>query len=207
MADCSKFFQLKTQENLNAYPSGPKKVVKLNQVSDATGIYEAVTDGTVIKITEKNDTLFREIYGRQTEYLNQEKGGLFIYGDKKFNGLNMNFVNLGKDNQKFTLYRSDIEPTDYKRVSDLNFNGLDKTQVEGVFFNEENKVTIVLEYANGNEFSFIKQDRKREAELISIDYLRTSNGYEIEVLRDKNNNVIGLQVSINRAKNVIFMKV
>ena len=91
------------ENNNPVYPSDPDKIEQLNSIQDVIGAYKGEgEDGTIIKIIEKDGSLYREIYQRDPVKLINEKEGLFEYETIK--GLKMNFTDIGKAEQKFTLY-------------------------------------------------------------------------------------------------------
>ncbi|MEO1805871.1 MAG: serine hydrolase domain-containing protein [Bacteroidota bacterium] len=185
------------------YPGDPDKVEKLDRMQDVVGMYKGEgNDETVIKIVEKNDTLYREIYQRDPVKLLPEKEGLFEY--ETIEGLKMNFTNIGKSNQQFTLYKSTQKPSTYHKISDIDMGGFDKGDLNGRFYNEETDTEIILKYVKDNSYSLTKNGRERQSELIIADYLRMLSSYEIRAIRNSKDEVVGLNVANNRIKNVIF---
>ena len=109
--------------NNDEYPSVPKKTERLKNFKSVIGNYQNV-DGTIIKISEKDGSLFREIYQREPVKMINEKQSLFHYetNDK----LKMNFSNIGKEQQKLTLYFATQEPSLYHKLpTDEIENGYD----------------------------------------------------------------------------------
>ena len=188
------------------YPENPEKIEKLKSIQEVLGIYKGEGDNeTVIRIVERNGMLYREIYQRNPDKLINLKNGLFQYENIK--GLKINFRNIGRPDQKFTLYKSTQKPSTYYKVSDLDFSNYDKNALNGTFYNEETDTKIILNYKEGNRYSLIKNGRERKAQLILEDYLRMMGSYKIKVIKDKENNVIGLNVKNGRIENVIFNKI
>ena len=196
---------LEERKSAKEYPGMPDKIEKLKIIQDVLGIYKGEgEDGTVIKISEKEGSLYREIYRREPAKLLPDKGGLFEY--ESIQGLKLNFTNIGKTDQQFTLYMSTQKPSSYQKVSDLDFDGFKKNELNGSFFNDETDTKIVIRYIDKNTYSITKNGREREAELILKDYLRM-NSYEIKIIRDVDSKVVGLNVNNDRIKNVIFKKI
>jgi CubicO group peptidase (beta-lactamase class C family) len=196
-------FQKEEKKNI-VYPENPEKVEKLKSLEDAVGVYTAEgdnDDGTVIRIVEKDGSLFREIYQRDPVKLIQLKDGLFEYETIK--GLKMNFRNLGQTRQNFTLYSSSQKPSTYYRQKDLNLN---RDELNGRFYNDETDTEIILEFTEDNTYSLTKNGRERTAKLLLHDYLRMMSSYEIKIIRDDKGNVSGLNLKNGRIKNVIFKK-
>lgn len=192
------------EQKKEAYPANPEKVEKLKNIKDVLGAYEG-RDGTIVRITEKNDSLYREIYHRESVKLIQEKESLFGY--ETIEGLKMNFTNISKPGQQFTLYMASQEPNTYYKISDSNLMNDDKSELNGRFYNEETNTEIILKHKEGDKYSLIKNGRERNAQLILEDYLRMMDVYKIRVIRDEENKVIGLNVDRGRVKNVIFNKI
>ena len=191
-------------ENDNTvYPGNPDKIEKLKSIQDVLGNYKN-DDGTIVRITEKDGSIYREIYQREPVKLISEKGGLFQY--ETIQDLKMNFTNIGKPKQKFTLYLSSQKPSTYYKLSNLNLNNFDKNELNGSFYNDETDTKIVIKFIDNNTYSITKNGRERKAELILEDYLRM-NSYEIKIIRDKEDHVIGLNVKNGRIKNVIFNRI
>ena len=63
-----------------------------------------------------------------------------------------------------------------------------------------------MEYKEGISYALTKNGREREAKIILKDYIRMLSGYKIYAIRDKENKVVGLNVTNGRIKNVIFKK-
>ncbi|MEM6297941.1 MAG: serine hydrolase domain-containing protein [Bacteroidota bacterium] len=188
------------------YPANPDKTEELAQIQDVLGAYKGEgEDGTMIKIVERNGALYREIYQRDPVKLVHEKESLFEY--ETIQGLKMNFRNIGKQNQCFTLYRSSQRPSTYYKFSSLIADDFSKTALNGTFYNSDTDTKIILKYVEGDTYTLIKNGQERKAVLLLQDYLRMMDSYEIRVIRDKYDKIIGLNVKNNRIKNVIFEKV
>ena len=86
-------------------------------------------------------------------------------------------------------------------------NKFDKNELNARFYNDETDTEIILKYVEGNTYALTKNGRERQAELILEDYLRMMSSYKIKIIRDKENNVIGLNVKNGRIKNVIFNRI
>ena len=185
------------------YPRKPEKIEPLRSTKDLIGIYQNQANGTIIKIVEKEGVLFRERYQRDPVKLMFEEGALFVYENK---GRRINFMNVGQTKQKFTLYHPSIKPETYHRLSNLDSNNFDKKELIGNFYNKETDTTISLQYLQDKTYSLTKNGRERKAALI-IKYHLRMNSYIINIIRDQDNKVIGLNVSNNRIKNVIFDKI
>lgn len=194
------FDEQEQNTSTQTYPSEPNKIEKLKSIQDIVGNYKSV-DGTVIRITEKEGSLYRELYQRDPIKLIQEKNGLFEY--ETIEGLKINFTNIGTADQSFTLYLDTQEPTEYYKVGDLN---KDKTELNGRYYNAETETEIVLMHKQNNEYALTKNGRERKAILVSEDYIRMMGTYEINVVRDSANRVIGLSLDNTRIKNIAFNK-
>lgn len=198
-------FDLQEETDHIVYPGNPETIEPLQDIQDVLGIYKGVgEDGTIIRIVEKEGSLYREIYQRDPDRLHQEQGGLFEY--ERIKGLKMNFSNIGQTDQQFTLYMSSQAPGTYKKLSDLDMNRFDKEGLNGRYYNDETDTEIILTFVEGNTYSLIKNGRERQAKLILEDYLRMMDSYEIRVIRDKEGQVIGLNVKMDRIQNVIFKR-
>ena len=192
-------------QTVSSYPTSPDEIENLQQVKMVVGSYRG-EDGSVIKIKEKDGLLYREMYQRDPANLVCAQGGLFVYEEEKFKGLKMNFSRIGEPDQQFTLYRADIEPSTYYKLSNLEMNDFDKSGLNGRFYNDETDTEIILQFEEGHTYSLTKNGRKRKAELISGDYLRMMDSYKIRVIRDQKDQIIGLNVENNRIQNVIFAR-
>jgi hypothetical protein len=185
----------------SVYQSNPEKTEKLKGFESIIGNYKN-DDGTIMKITEKDGSLFREIYQREPVKLINEKESLFHYetNDK----LKMNFSNINEKQQKLTLYLSTQEPSVYYKLPTENIEDDYSKTINGTYFNKETDTEIVIEYVEKDMYNIIKNGRKREGKLITKDYLRMMSSYKIKIVRDEKGNVKGLNVENGRIKNVIF---
>ena len=199
--------ELEQEDNNKIYPDQPESVEDLDDIQDVLGIYRPKEgEGSVIKILEKDGALYRAIYQRDPVKLINEKGGLFEYETIK--GLKMNFTNIGKPDQQFTLYMSSQQPSTYYKISELEMGMADKSELNGTFYNEETGAEFRIKYTQGNSYELTFNGRKIEAELISKDYLRMMDNYEFKVRRDQKGKVTGLSVTnTDRLQNVFFEKI
>jgi hypothetical protein len=183
------------------HPDYPDKVEELKDLNIITGIYKN-EDGTIIRVTEKDGSIFRNIYQRDPVKLANVRGGLFYY--ETMQDLKINFENIGKQNQQFTLYMSSQKPATYRKVSNIDMNDFNKMELNGRYFNDETDTEIILKHKEGNNYSLIKNGRERNAEIILTDYLRMMDVYKIEIIRNDKKEVVGLNVDRDRIQNVIF---
>jgi len=183
------------------YQSNPEKTEKLKSFESINGNYKNY-DGTTMKITEKDGSLFREIYQREPVKLINEKESLFHYetNDK----LKMNFSNINEQQQMLTLYLFTQEPSVYYKLPTENIEDNYGKTINGTYFNKETDTEIVIEYVEKDMYNIIKNGRKREGKLITKDYLRMMSSYKLKIVRDEKGNVKGLNVENGRIKNVIF---
>ena len=184
------------------YPAMPDKVEHPEQMRAVLGNYKNA-DGTIIRITEKEGSIFREIYQREPVKLISESGGLFHYETNR--DLKMNFTQIGKSEQQFTIYLSSQAPATYYKLHDSALDHFDKEELNGTFYNKETDTEIEIMFLDNNKYSLTKNGRERKAELVIKDFLRM-NSYEIKVIRDQKGSSIGLNIKNNRIKNVIFKR-
>jgi CubicO group peptidase (beta-lactamase class C family) len=195
-------YTLDLPANSAPYPSKPDQIESLAAAKDLLGVYQSEADGTVIKIVEEAGALYRELYQSDPMKLLPKEGGLFKYETR---GVHMNFRNIGQTDQEFTIYHPSIKPETYRKLSKVAFSNFNKNELNGNFYNEETDTNISLKFIEDKNYALIKNGRERKAELIFEDHLRM-NSYIINIIRDKENNIIGLDLSNNRIKNVIFTK-
>ncbi|MEM9824447.1 MAG: serine hydrolase domain-containing protein, partial [Bacteroidota bacterium] len=186
------------------YPENPEKTETLTDIQEVLGYYKGKSNGAIIKIVEKEGSLYREMQQRDPVKLIKEKDALFAY--ETIEGLKMNFRNIGQSEQQFTLYLSSQPPMTYQKLPNSVLQDFDGNDLNGRFYNAETETEIILKYQEGNTYSLTKNGREREAELILMDYLKM-NSYEIKIIRDQSNNIIGLNVNYSRIGNVIFNKI
>ena len=185
------------------YQSNPKRTERLKDFKSVLGNYQN-DDGTIIKISEKDGSLFREIYQREPVKMINEKQSLFHYetNDK----LKMNFSNIGKEQQKLTLYLATQQPSVYHKLPNEKIENAYETTLNGSYFNEETNTEIVIEHVKDDNYTIVKNGRNRDGKLIMKDYLRMMSSYKIRVVRDETGKVEGLNLENGRIKNVIFKK-
>ncbi|MEL6675833.1 MAG: serine hydrolase domain-containing protein, partial [Bacteroidota bacterium] len=188
-----------------SYPAQPEKIGSLKNIQQVLGLYQGTgDDATVIRITEREGNLYREIYQRDPDRLIPQQGALFAYENIK--GLNIHFTNIGQPDQQFTLYMATQAPTTYRKISDEDYDGFDKTELNGTFYNDETDTEIILEFREDDTYALTKNGRTREAKLILKDYIRMLSAYQIYAVRDQAGKVIGLNVNNDRMKQVEFKK-
>ena len=191
---------LEMETGSGAYAANPSEIEQLSNIEDVVGNYQH-EDGTVIRISLQNDTLYREMYQRDPVKLIPEEGGLFEY--ETIAGLKMNFENIGTADQQFTLYKSTQAPSTYRKLPNTELSGFEWEALNGSYNDPDTGTEIILKYRGDNLYALTKNGREREAELFMRDNLRM-NSYNISILRDDNGKVIGLNVNNNRIQNVIF---
>ena len=118
--------------------------------------------------------------------------------------MKINFENIGKKGEQFTLYMTSQEPSTYRKISNIDMNDINKIKLNGRYINNETDTEIILKHKEGNSYSLIKNGRERNSELISPDYLRMMDVYKIAIIRNDENEVVGLNIDRGRIKNVIF---
>ncbi len=193
------------EQGLSPYPGNPEKIEKLKNTQALVGMYqEEGHDASIIKITEKDGSLYREMYQREPIKLIKEQGGLFEY--ETIPGLKINFTHLGTPNQQFTLYKSTQKPRTFYKNNPVSLSNFDKQALNGRFYNEETGTEIILKYVEGDTYTLTKNGRARKAKLILADYIRMMSTYHIKIIRDETHQVIGLNVNNTRIKQVIFKK-
>jgi len=185
------------------YPGLPENIEDFAKISDLEGHYQN-EEGTVIKIVQRGDSLYREIYDRKPTALIQEEKAMFQY--QSLADLKMNFSNISKEDQAFTLYLSSQKPATYYKKSDLSFNQYDKEALNARFVNAETGTEIKLQYQEGDRYTLSKNGRARDAQLILADFL-LMNSYEIYITRDNQGRVNGLLVNNGRMQKVKFERV
>lgn len=195
-------YTMSLPEDSSPYPGMPDEIGSVVRTQDLLGVYQS-DDGTIIKIVEKDGSLYRERHKRVPVKLIPEEGGLFAYETVK--GMRMNFMNIGQAEQEFTCYHPGLKPKTYYKLYNLNsdLNTYDKSALNGNFYNDDTDTKISLQFLEDKTYSLTKNGRERKAELILEDQLRM-NSYLIKVIRDKENNIIGLNLRFGRIKNVIF---
>ena len=196
-------YTLSLPTNSAPYPSKPDEIESLVNNKDLLGIYRSEDDGTIIKIIEINGSLYREFYQSEPVKLIVEKGALFEYATKD---MRINFANIGQAEQEFTLYNPSLKPETFHKILKLTSNEFDKNELRGDFYNEETNTKISIKFLEKNSYSVIKNGKERKAELIAQDHLRM-NSYVINIIRDEENYISGLNVWNNRIKNVIFNRI
>ena len=185
------------------YPSNPKRTEKLKDFESVVGNYQD-EDGTIIKISEKDGELFREIYQRDPVKIISEKQSLFHYETNE--KLKINFSEIGTEQQKLTLYLSTQKPSVYYKLPKENIEEGYGSTLNGTYFNKETDTEIIIEHVKDNDYDIVKNGRRRDGKLITKDYLRMMSSYKIRVIRDENGNIQGLNLENGRIKNVIFKK-
>ncbi|MEM7104964.1 MAG: serine hydrolase domain-containing protein [Bacteroidota bacterium] len=191
------------EKDNKAYPEDPEEIEEIKSIQDILGYYKK-DEGSLIRITEKDGSVYREIYQRDPVKLINEEGGLFAY--ETIQGLKMNFTNIGQPDQKFTIYGLGQKPASYAKLPNTTLGIFDKNDLNGRFYNDETDTEIILQYVEDDSYTLTKNGRERMSKLIMQDYLRMMDSYHIKVIRDNDNNVIGLNVENRRIKNVIFNK-
>ncbi|WP_083677237.1 serine hydrolase domain-containing protein [Winogradskyella sp. J14-2] len=185
------------------YPSNPEKTERLKDFKNVVGNYQN-DEGTIIKISEKEGELFREIYQRDPVKMISEKQSLFHYETNY--RLKMNFSEIGTEQQKLTLYLSTQKPSIYYKLPKENLESGYGPSLNGTYFNNETDTEIIIEHVRDDNYNIIKNGRRRDGKLITKDYLRMMSSYKIRVIRDRNGNIQGLNLENGRIKNVIFKK-
>ncbi len=195
-------YTLNLPSDSSKHPRKPDEVEPLANPKDLVGIYQSEKNAKIIEIVEREGALYREGYQRDPVKLMGNEGASFVYENSI---MRINFRNIGRADQEFTLYHPSLKPETFRKISKSSANDFDKSKLNGDFYNDETGTKITLEYVEGNMYMLTKNGREREAELILDDHLRMNN-YLINTIRDEENRVIGLNVNNNRIQNVVFTK-
>ncbi|MEO1515805.1 MAG: serine hydrolase domain-containing protein [Bacteroidota bacterium] len=190
-------------EDIPAHPAGPDEIEPLSNKQEVLGRYRN-DNGQVIRIVEKDGLVFREMDGRDPVELIQENGGLFQYSHNR--DLKMNFADIGKEEQAFTIYLSSQRPDTYRKIPTADLASFDKDELNGHFYNEATDTKISIKFMDDNTYSVLRNDQEGEAELLFEDFLQM-NSYEMKVVRDKDEKVIGLNLKNGIIKNVMFQRI
>ncbi|MCH2197208.1 MAG: beta-lactamase family protein [Flavobacteriales bacterium] len=184
------------------YPAKPAAIERLRNKESVVGTYQH-EDGTIIRITLKNDTLSREMYQRDPIALISEKGGLFEYST--ITDLMLNFENIGASNQQFTIYKATQAPSTYHKIPDVEESNYNLAEVVGEYYNDETDTQIIIKHIEEDLFAITKNGKEREAVMMSPDRFRMNN-YVITTTRNDRNEVTGLLATKERIVNVTFKK-
>lgn len=188
------------------YNTKPKKINRKSRaLKDLTGYYQSEEDGNVIKITTKDNQLYRELYQRKPVKMILEKGDLYRYSNSKV--LKMNFSPNKGQPTHFTLYHPEISPRMYKKVPGFKPAADYYQTIQGNFYNDELGVGLKLSHQKDNQYTltFSSDQRPRKAALIYKDYLQ-AGGYYIALLRDSKGVIEEIRLRVGRIKNVRFVK-
>ncbi|GAB4517869.1 MAG: hypothetical protein Tsb004_28300 [Allomuricauda sp.] len=193
---------LEVKTNEDVYPSGPDKLGRFQENSKLLGAYMN-EEGTIIKIIEKEDGLYRDIYQRKPARLIHEKGNLYYYQNHK--DLKMAFTEGPLGRPQFTIYLSSQPPNTYEKMEVVSVSENEIQSINGTFYNDETDTRITIAHDKDRSYTIEKNGRERKGELLYKDFLRM-NSYQIKIHRDRNDEVDGLLVTNGRIKNVWFAK-
>ena len=184
------------------YPATPEDIQNLDNIQDILGNYKN-EEGRIIRIVKKEGSIFREIYERKPVKLLREQGGLLHFETDQ--DLKINFTNIGKSDQQFTIYQPSRAPITYYNLDNSALDNFNKEELNGSFYNQETDTEIEIKFFNQNTYYITTNDREGKAELWVKDLLRI-NSYEIQIVRDRQENVVALSVNNDRIRNVIFKR-
>ena len=188
------------------YDTQPKKITsKRRSLKGLEGYYLREKDGSVIKITAKENQLYREMYQRKPVKMIWEKGDLYHYSNS--NILKMYFsANKGKPTH-FTLYHPEVAPRMYKKMPDFEPSADYFQAIQGSFYNDELGVGLKLSYEKDNLYTltFSNSQRPKKAALIYKDYIKAGGRY-LSLVRDDKGAIKEIRLQVERIKNVRFVK-
>lgn len=184
------------------YPAGPEEVLGLPARAEILGLYEG--DNTLIRITEREGELFREIEGRDPVRLVPEGGNIWAY--ETLPDLKIAFEPGADGGRQFRLFLSTQPVASYERLEPVPADDSAFAELEGRFLNAETDTEILIEHLGGTQFAMVKNGRRREAQMLQGDELRW-NGYRFRYQRDASGTVTGMLVDNNRMLNVDFPRV
>ncbi|HAS40310.1 MAG TPA: hypothetical protein DCS93_07515 [Microscillaceae bacterium] len=189
------------KQSFDAQPS--KVISKKRDLKNLEGYYKGEYD-LIIKIVAKGDQLYREMYQRDPVKMIHEKGDLYHYSNSDI--LKMYFSpNKGKPTQ-FTLYHPEIAPRVFQKLPQFEPTKAYLQTIRGRYYNDELNVYFNLRYVKDNQVEVKTADDKYTATLVYKDYLR-AGGYQVDLIRGKNNQIQELRLKSGRIKNVVFKRV
>jgi CubicO group peptidase (beta-lactamase class C family) len=184
-----------------SYPTMPENLGAKPSLEEVTGAYQ-LEDGTLIKLYQENDKLFRIIYNREPIEIVHEKENVFRYST--IENLKMVFIKNESNTYDFALYMPDtpvrIAPRLPKEDALTNW-----VKVGGTYVNDEIGVEFQLQYLEGAAFEVIMKERIYTAELLRNNWIQMGD-YKLNIERDKSGDVSALLLDQNRLRNVRFTK-
>ena len=189
------------KQRFDAQPS--KVTVKRRALKNLEGYYKG-EQNLIIKIIAEGNQLYREMYQRDPVKMIHEKGDLYHYSNNDI--LKMYFSpNQGKPTH-FTLYHPDIAPRIFKKLPQFEPTKAYLQAIQGKYYNDELDVYFSLHYLKDNQVEVKTANSKYTATLVYKDYLR-AGGYQVSLIRGKDNQIQELRLKSGRIKNVIFKRV
>lgn len=184
-------------------PTGPETVLARPVNSDVTGRF-LTSDGTVIRIVEREGALYREIDGRDPVRLLHERGNVFEY--ETIENLKMAFDRTETGERRFRIYYPGNPILTGLPLSAPSEDPAEKRRLEGRYINAETDTEIVIAWKEDNAFTMTKNGRSRDATMIGPDLL-VWNNYRLNFQRGEDGAVDTLLVDNNRIRDVRFIPV
>ncbi|MEM7085647.1 MAG: serine hydrolase domain-containing protein [Bacteroidota bacterium] len=184
-------------------PLQPEIVQAQSELKDLIGYYRT-PKGTLIRITEKDKTLYYQYDNNNPFKLIRKRDNLFSF--EGIPNTHLAFTYNGNERDNFTLYQEDSEPRVHLRSNDLPPTAFELEAYVGTYYNSE--LDISFEVYLENDLLMVLQQWRTEAiplRAFTKKDLLLSN-YRTTLEPDAFGRVKALLLTSSRVKNVRFVK-
>ena len=182
------------------YPERPDTLEAKPDNADVVGLYDNAGTGTLLRISEHDGKLWREIEGRDPVELLHEEGNLYQYEGNP--DLRMAFNVDGPDSPSLTIYFASQRPLRATRVVPARTDPEYLAGFVGAYANDETGSTFELTMSEGElQLSFLENISPVNIQIEDrIDFA----GYQLLAARDEAGIVTGFRLNGGRLRNVWF---
>ena len=182
-------------DSINTIPT-----VEKSDLSRLVGQYRS-PEGVIIRIEEKDDTLYWKMDNNNPMTLQYEKGNIYALADNTTTKINFEV------DKSMTVYWPDATKRIYKKISLFKPTITDLEDFVGEYYSKELDVSFSILLNEDNKLMAKMKKRKtlQAVEVINKNDLLISH-YRIQVNRDAFNRVMSVLVTTNRVLNMKFIK-
>jgi CubicO group peptidase (beta-lactamase class C family) len=184
------------------YPERPDTLGDRPANRDVLGLYDVRATGTLIRITERDGDLYREIEGRDPVRLVHEEGNLYHYESNPDLRLTLDVTPDGT--RSLTIYFATQAPLPAQRVPEAPLDASYLTGLEGRYLNAETDAElIIVPEDDGLSLSAFGQQQ------VTTPMIRDrldAFGYRFTAVRDTNGRVTAFALDGGRLRDVMFVR-
>ncbi|MBX2876103.1 MAG: beta-lactamase family protein [Saprospiraceae bacterium] len=182
------------------YPQRPEKLSSKPERVDILGYYKT-PEGSLIRFLEEAGSLVWKIGQNRPFPFNHVEGNLYEMTEDP--RLRISYHLMDEDEPHMIIYYPGSEPRYHTKLLPVEEPKTYFKTLEGTYYNEEVAVEVKLEYRGDKSYDVRINGDRSQALMLEKDVLRMQ-GYVVDIQRNDQGQVQGIQVNDNRVRRLNF---